>query len=94
MSVLLAGLALLLGLVPWPAALAGAGSAEDVPHLDARGRADFEAFRDADRHRAFVIAPGGAWAWIGASQTPEAALDAALENCAQHSPFACVPYAV
>ncbi|MRR52480.1 MAG: dienelactone hydrolase, partial [Rhodocyclaceae bacterium] len=47
------------------AAGAGAAKPESPPQLDARGLAAYQDYQRADGHRAFVIAPGGAWAWRG-----------------------------
>jgi thiol-disulfide isomerase/thioredoxin len=84
--------ALLLGLLL--AAGAGAGELGGPPQLDARGRAAYQDYLRADGHRAFVIAPGGAWAWRGDDDSAERALDAALDDCRQTTPQRCVPYSV
>ena len=67
---------------------------EAVPHLDSRGKEGYAEFLSAGKHRAFVIAPGGAWAWEGAGTTAESATEAALEVCRQQTVQRCVPYAV
>lgn len=72
---------------------AGAGEAP-VPHLDSRGQAAYREFQAAPPHRAFVIAPGGAWSWKAAEATPEAALEAATGACRESTEQACVPYDV
>jgi thiol-disulfide isomerase/thioredoxin len=83
-------LALLCALCPL-AALAG----EDAPpHLSERGRADYARFPALTLHRAFVVAPGGAWAWRAEADSPQAALEAALADCRKRTPQTCVPYAV
>jgi len=84
--------ALLLGLL----LAAGAGAAEpgSPPQLDARGRAAYQDYLRADGHRAFVIAPGGTWAWRSDEDSAERALDAALDDCRQATPQRCVPYSV
>ena len=83
-------LALLCALCPL-AALAG----EDAPpHLSERGRADYARFPALTVHRAFVIAPGGAWAWRADAVSPQAALEAALADCRGRTPQQCVPYAL
>jgi len=84
--------ALLLGLL----LASGAGAAEPglPPQLDARGLAAYQDYQRADGHRAFVIAPGGAWAWRGDEDSAERALDAALDDCRRTTPQRCVPYSV
>lgn len=75
------------------AASAWAGDAA-IPHLDARGQAGYQQYLAAGLHRAFVIAPGGAWAWKADESTAEAASEAAQEACRASTEQACVPYAV
>jgi thiol-disulfide isomerase/thioredoxin len=79
------------------ATVSGAASLRDVqavPHLDERGRAGYQAFLAAPAPRAFVIAPGGAWAWRAEMPTSDVALEAALQDCQRHTEQRCVPYAV
>lgn len=64
-----------------------------VPHLDEQGQAGYRTFLQQENHRAFVIAPGGGWAWRAGMSSTTAATDAALEDCAEQNK-ACVPYAV
>lgn len=82
----------------WLAALAGLATASamaaDPPQLGARGLADYGRYRASAPHRAFVIAPGGAWAWRIDEPSPAVALDAALAACRAATPQTCVPYAV
>lgn len=70
------------------------GDAEAVPHLDKFGREGYREFLSAGMHRAFVIAPGGAWAWKGDEMTADAAVEAATLTCQQASEQPCVPYAL
>lgn len=65
-----------------------------IPHLDERGRAGYQEFLSAPSPRAFVIAPGGSWAWRAEMPTSEMALEAALQDCRRHTEQRCVPYAV
>jgi len=83
-------LALLCAL--WPPALPA--GADAPPHLSERGRADYARFAARTLHRAFVIAPGGAWAWRAEADSPQAALEAALADCRARTPHRCVPYAL
>lgn len=64
------------------------------PQLDARGQEAYLAFRQAGGHRAFAIAPGGAWAWQGDEASADAASDAALATCRHYSDQTCVLYEV
>lgn len=65
-----------------------------IPHLDERGRAAYRDFLSAPSPRAFVIAPGGTWAWRAEMLSSDMALEAALQDCQRHTEQRCVPYAV
>jgi thiol-disulfide isomerase/thioredoxin len=74
---------------------AGIDDADTIPHVGERARATYQqAFLSADRHRAFAIAPGGAWAWSSGRASTGEAIEAAVEACQQHTAQRCVPYAV
>ena len=73
--------------------LAGAGNAAP-PQLDERGRAGYAEFQRAPPHRAFSIAPGGAWSWRGEMETPELAMQAALADCQGLARRTCLAYAL
>ena len=77
-----------LGLV-----VGGPARAGGEPPLDARGRAGFAEYRAAEGHRAFAVAPGGAWAWRGDLPSPELARQAALADCQAHARRPCLIYA-
>lgn len=68
--------------------------ANAVPHLNDRGRREYREYLKAEMHRAFVIAPGGAWAWKVGTDTPEEALDGALAECNTDAEQTCLPYAL
>ncbi len=81
--------------------LAGAaGSAwpgDDVrtlPPLDGAGRSGYVEFLRAQPHRAFAIAPGGAWSWRAEMSSAELARQGALADCAAQARRACLAYAV
>ena len=76
------------------ACAAGVEAADVPPHLGERGLADYQRFRASAPHRAFVIAPGGAWAMRIDAESAAAALDGALEDCRRLTAQKCVPYAV
>lgn len=64
------------------------------PPLDARGKAGYAEYLQAEGHRAFAVAPGGAWAWRGDLPSPELARQAALEDCQAHARRPCLIYAL
>jgi len=71
-----------------------AGLARAAPPLDANGLAGYAEFRQAPAHRAFAIAPGGAWSWRGDMPSPELAMQAALDDCRRQARRTCLPYAL
>lgn len=75
-------------------AQAAAPTARVAPGPGAAGRTAYAEFRSAPAHRAFAIAPGDAWAWQANLPTREAALAAALDECAKSASQRCAPYAV
>jgi len=62
--------------------------------LSAQGLADYRVFQAAATHRAFAIAPGGAWGWSADTESPELALEKALGACQGATPQKCVAYQV
>lgn len=74
--------------------LSGPAAADRIPHVGPRGEAGFAEYQQAEGHRAFVIAPGGAWAWRTDEASADTALEAALAACAGYTEQACVPYAI
>jgi len=64
------------------------------PHLGAGGQKDFAAYLDAGGHKAFAIAPGGAWAWVSGEASADYAQSAAIDRCADLTEQRCVVYAV
>lgn len=77
-----------------PTAQAQAPAVGITPGLGDEGKAAFAEFRAAPTHKAFAIAPGGAWAWQANLPTREAALAAALEECAKSASQRCAPYMI
>ncbi len=65
-----------------------------TPRLDADSQAAYAEFRAAQTHKAFAIAPGGAWAWQANQPSREAALAAALQECAVSASQQCAALAV
>ena len=74
--------------------LSPAGAATVLPHLNAAGQADYRAYLDAREHRAFAIAPGGAWGWKAEAGAREEAEEAALAACQANTRQKCVLYGV
>ncbi|MDR3371017.1 TlpA disulfide reductase family protein [Rhodoferax sp.] len=62
--------------------------------LSAQGLQDYRQFLAATPHRAFAMAPGGAWGWSAEAESAEAAFDKALSACQGGTPQKCVPYQV
>ena len=80
---------LLLGLLP-----AFIGQSSAGPPLDDKGKAGYAEYLKAPGHRAFAIAPGGAWSWRGDMPSEDMARQGALEDCQAHARRRCQPYAV
>jgi thiol-disulfide isomerase/thioredoxin len=78
----------LLGLLPAFMGLAQAG-----PPVDEKGRAGYAEYLQAQPHRAFAIAPGGAWSWRGEMPSADMALQGAVEDCQTLARRRCLPYA-
>jgi len=79
--------------VPLSAGAAGLNDIPAVPHLDQKGREGYREFLLAPRHRAFAVAPGGAWSWRAEEASPELAGEAAVQACSEHTEQECVVYA-
>lgn len=73
--------------------LALTAQAQSLPGLPPKGEAAFQDYEKARDHRAFAIAPGGAWGWNGAADSPEEAADKALSACQSGTQQKCVLYA-
>lgn len=66
-----------------------------VPHVDKKARDGLEFdYAYAAPHKAFVIAPGGAWSWQAGKSTVEEAKKASLDLCAKYTQQKCIVYAV
>ncbi len=85
------GLAVLLAA---GAPAARAGDLLALPGLPTAGQVGYSEYEMAEAHRAFAIAPGGAWAWRSGLASAEAAERAAVAACAEQTEQTCVPYAV
>jgi thiol-disulfide isomerase/thioredoxin len=80
--------AVLLAVAP----LWAAGQA--LPVLGEDGQQGFAQYQQAPGHKAFALAPGGAWGWQSGSDDAATAQDEALQNCQAHTPNRCRLYAV
>lgn len=65
-----------------------------LPPLSAQGLAEYREYLEAPDHRAFAVAPGGAWGWVSAQASAAAAREGALAVCQKHTPQRCLPYAL
>lgn len=64
------------------------------PHVDQEGMRAFAEYRLAPGHKAFVIAPGGTWAWRADLPSVRAAQKAALADCGARTSQRCLPFAL
>ncbi|MFW2371823.1 MAG: TlpA family protein disulfide reductase [Gammaproteobacteria bacterium] len=67
----------------------------DIPHVSLKAKDSFQFdYLYANKHRAFTIAPGGAWSWTANKATEEEAKKVALDACNSYTEQKCVLYAV
>lgn len=71
-----------------------ASAAPVPPHLGAPGQEEYRDFLEAADHRAFAIAPGGAWGWSSGKASAAAAEEEALAVCQGQTEQRCVLFAV
>jgi thiol-disulfide isomerase/thioredoxin len=64
------------------------------PHLGPSGQDEYREFLEAPDHRAFAIAPGGAWAWVSGEPSAREAEEKALAICQGQTAQRCVSYAI
>ncbi|MDH5556749.1 MAG: redoxin domain-containing protein [Alphaproteobacteria bacterium] len=64
------------------------------PHLDQAGVAGYREFLTGGHHKAFAIAPGGAWAWVSDMPDPDVAESEAIRTCSGYTNQNCKVYAV
>jgi peroxiredoxin len=76
-------------------AYAQAADSDIAPqYLDAQGQAGYREFLLSGTHKAFAIAPGGAWAWVSDMPDPDVAESEAIRNCSGYSEQSCTIYAI
>ncbi len=80
---------------PAPAIAVDLYDAGAIPHVGNKARQSyFELFLSAAPHRAFAIAPGGAWAWTSGTRSAREAQQMALAECRERTEWDCALYAV
>jgi thiol-disulfide isomerase/thioredoxin len=65
-----------------------------LPPLDGAGQTDYREYLEAPNHRAFAVAPGGAWGWKSGMPSAAAAESESLAACRAQTQQRCQPYAV
>jgi peroxiredoxin len=72
-----------------------ASAAPEVPpHLSPRGLDEYREFLTAPMHRAFAVAPGGAWGWVSGEPSATNAEEGALGICQGQTELLCLTYAI
>jgi len=64
------------------------------PHINPSGQAEYREYVEAQNHKAFAIAPGGAWGWTTGEVSAKAAEEKALAICQGQTSQRCVSYGV
>ena len=67
--------------------------AELIPHVNQKAKDSFIQYIYASNHKAYAIAPGGAWAWSDLAATETEAQKIAKQQCQLHTQQTCVVYA-
>lgn len=73
---------------------AGLRDAAALPQLGQAGVESYHEFLAAPPHRAFAIAPGGAWSWQAEMPNAKLAEQGALQSCQAETQQTCVLYVV
>lgn len=71
----------------------GLALADPLPGLPPAGQQAYRDYQNAPNHRAFAIAPGGAWAWHASADSTDVAEAAAINECQANTVQKCVLYA-
>lgn len=75
-------------------ALVCASDFDPIPHVGRKAQDSFKFdYNYAAEHRAFAIAPGGAWSWVAGKPTLDQAKQDALAACANYTQQTCIVYA-
>jgi thiol-disulfide isomerase/thioredoxin len=73
----------------------GAVAASAIPpHLQPANHIEFHDYLDAPDHRAFAVAPGGAYGWSAGQPSEPVAEEKALDDCGAHTDQHCVMFSV
>lgn len=76
-----------------PGMLSTYSQAEEALHIPQVGRKAIDSYQFdylyAGKHRAFAIAPGGAWSWVADQATEVLAKESALEACSKYTQQKC-----
>lgn len=67
---------------------------EKIPHVSKKARENYVLYKYAGEHKAFAIAPGGAWYWLNEVISEEQAEIQTLEKCQSNTQQKCVLYAL
>jgi thiol-disulfide isomerase/thioredoxin len=67
--------------------------ADVPPGLPPTGESAYREYQRAPMHRAFAIAPGGAWGWAAGEDSSDQAEDKAIDACRATTPQKCTLYA-
>lgn len=65
-----------------------------IPHVSQKAQHNFSLYEQSNGHKAFAIAPGGAWSWLAEMGSTDEAENQALQSCQQNTHQKCVLYAV
>ena len=68
--------------------------AEIIPHVNEKAMENYRQYQYAGEHKAFAIAPGGAWAWQADQPSKEVAEKQALYYCEEYTQQTCILYAL
>jgi len=67
---------------------------EQIPHVGRKAQDSFQFdYAYAGPHKAFAIAPGGAWSWVAAKPSLQQARQDALAACQNYTQQTCIIYA-
>lgn len=66
----------------------------NIPHVSNKAKESFLQYQYAGEHKAFAIAPGGAWYWLTEAVSEEQAEKQSLEKCQKNTQQKCVLYAL
>ena len=73
---------------------ADSDDAQNIPHVSTKAKEHFQQYQYAPEHKAFAIAPGGAWYWMSEIESKAQAKQQTLENCQSQTQQKCVLYAL